>query len=92
MIVLRYVHNTASWFHIFVANRLRLIQLLNNTKQWQYVSKKCNPADVAFRGLIPTKFTLPTYGLKDPNFYSMALSTGLKNLNSTRYTHLTMKK
>ena len=33
MIVLRYIHNTASWFHTFVANRLRLIHSLTNTKQ-----------------------------------------------------------
>ena len=55
MIVLRYIHNTASRFHTFVANRLRLIQSLTNTKQWRYVPTKRNPADVVSRGLMPNK-------------------------------------
>ena len=45
MIVLRYIHNTASRFHLFVANRLRLIQSLTNAKQWRYAltkSKTCH--------------------------------------------------
>ena len=68
MIVLRYIHNTASRFHTFVANRLRLIQSLTNTKQWRYVPTKRNPADVASRGLMPNKVDTADLWFRGPSF------------------------
>ena len=68
MIVLCYIHNTASRFHTFVANRLRLIQSLTNTKQWRYVPTKRNPADVASRGIMPNKVDTADLCFRGPDF------------------------
>ena len=68
MIALCYIHNTASRFYTFVANRLRFIQSLTNTKQWLYVPTKRNPADVASRGLMPNKVDTANLWFRGPNF------------------------
>jgi hypothetical protein len=49
-IVLGYISNEARRFHTFVANRVQTILDHSQPSQWNYVSTKENPADVASRG------------------------------------------
>ncbi|CAC5426192.1 unnamed protein product [Mytilus coruscus] len=51
MTVLRYIKNTTSRFHTFVANRLAVIHEGSNIFDWRYISTKSNPADLASRGV-----------------------------------------
>ena len=51
MSVLRYIKNTTSRFHTFVANRLTTIHEGSSPDQWRYVPTSHNPADIASRGL-----------------------------------------
>jgi hypothetical protein len=51
MAVLRYIRNTVSRFHTFVANRLAVIHDGSVPTQWRYINTKLNPADLASRGL-----------------------------------------
>ncbi|VDI07765.1 Hypothetical predicted protein [Mytilus galloprovincialis] len=51
MTVLRYIKNTTSRFHTFVANRLAVIHEGSNIFDWRYISTKLNPADLASRGV-----------------------------------------
>ena len=52
-VVLGYIANESRRFHVFVANRVQLIQDLTSVDQWKYVETKLNPADDASRGLTP---------------------------------------
>ena len=45
-VVLRYIHNTATRFQTFVANRLELLHTLTAVNQWRYVPPCENPADI----------------------------------------------
>jgi hypothetical protein len=49
-IVLRYIQNESTRFHVFVSNRLSLIHQLTETRQWHFIPGKQNPADLASRG------------------------------------------
>ncbi len=51
MCVLRYINNDVTRYKTFVANRLSVIREGSNVNQWNYVSTKDNPADIASRGL-----------------------------------------
>ncbi|XP_062620585.1 uncharacterized protein LOC134282159 [Saccostrea cucullata] len=51
MSVLRYIKNTKTRFHTFVANRLAIIHAATTINQWHYVTSKLNPADCASRGI-----------------------------------------
>ena len=68
VIVLRYIRNTASRFHTFVANRVHLIQSLTSPDQWRYVPTDCNPADIASRGLMPNKVDTADLWFNGPPF------------------------
>ena len=50
-VVIGYISNTTSRFHVFVANRLQQIHDHTKPQQWQYISSQSNPADAASRGL-----------------------------------------
>ena len=52
-VVLGYIANESRRFHVFVANRVQLIQDSTSVDQWKYVETKLNPADDASRGLSP---------------------------------------
>ena len=52
-VVLAYIANESRRFHVFVANRVQLIQDSTSVNQWKYVETKLNPADDASRGLSP---------------------------------------
>ena len=49
--VLKYVANSHTRFHTFVANRLSQIHDCSSPSRWRYVPSKLNPADDASRGL-----------------------------------------
>ena len=48
-IVLGYIKNESSRFHVFVANRESQIRELTDPSAWQYVSSDGNPADLLTR-------------------------------------------
>ncbi|XP_038074806.1 uncharacterized protein LOC119742710 [Patiria miniata] len=50
-VVLGYIGNDSKRFHVFVANRIRLIRDVSSPSQWRHVDTKDNPADAASRGL-----------------------------------------
>ncbi|KAK7107684.1 hypothetical protein V1264_015565 [Littorina saxatilis] len=50
-VVLGYIYNQTKKFHVFVANRLQMIQDFSQPHQWHHVTTKENPADYASRGL-----------------------------------------
>lgn len=60
--VLKYIRNTHSRFHTFVANRLAIIHDGSKPDQWKYVTTKLNPADDGSRGLQSERW------LKGPDF------------------------
>jgi hypothetical protein len=49
--VLRYIHNEATRFQTFVANRITKIRELSSPSQWRYVDTQSHPADDASRGV-----------------------------------------
>lgn len=46
-VVIGYISNTTSRFHVFVANRLQQTHDHTKPQQWQYISSQSNPADAA---------------------------------------------
>lgn len=52
-VVLGYLSNRSSRFHVFVANRVSLIHSHTDVKQWFYVPGTSNVADLASRGCFP---------------------------------------
>lgn len=50
-VVMGYISNTASHFHVFVENRLQQIHDHTKPQQRQYIKSQSNPADAASRGL-----------------------------------------
>ncbi|XP_070183500.1 uncharacterized protein [Littorina saxatilis] len=50
-VVLGYIYNQTKKFHVFVSNRLQMIQDFSQPHQWHHVTTKENPADYASRGL-----------------------------------------
>ena len=50
MTVINYIRNTKTRFHVFVANRLKIIHDSSSTSQWRYIPGPMNPADEASRG------------------------------------------
>ena len=67
-IVLAYLQNDASRYHIFVANRVQAIHDLTDKSQWQYVSTKENPADLASRGCDAKEFLKTDSWFRGPDF------------------------
>ena len=55
-VALGYIANDSRRFHIFVANRVHLIQEATSPEQWRYVDTKLNPANVASWGLSTREF------------------------------------
>jgi hypothetical protein len=68
MAVIRYIHNTSSRFHTFVANRLTTIHEGSVPDQWHYVPTEYNPADLATRGLSLKNKTATKMWLKGPEY------------------------
>lgn len=66
-VVLAYIKNEATRFHLFVANRVQLIREITDVSQWFYVSTTENPADHASRGLYASDIS-STFWLSGPKF------------------------
>ena len=56
-VVLGYIANESRRFHVFVANRVQLIQDSTSVDQWKYVETKLNPADLSPNALIASKWS-----------------------------------
>ncbi len=48
-VVLGYISNESKRFHVYVANRVQMIQDLSSSSQWRYVNSVENPADEGSR-------------------------------------------
>ncbi|KAI7806542.1 hypothetical protein IRJ41_007791 [Triplophysa rosa] len=66
-VVLAYVKNEATRFHVFVANSVQLIRRITDVSQWYYVNTSKNPADHASRGLYASDILSP-FWLSGPEF------------------------
>lgn len=49
-VVLGYIANVTSRYHVFVANRIQVIRDVSSPEQWNHVRTEHNPADLASRG------------------------------------------
>ena len=67
-VVLSYLNNERKRFHIFVANRVKMICDHTDVEQWRYVPSEINPADHASRGTTGKQFTEAKDWLKGPKF------------------------
>ena len=68
MTVLRYINNSRTRFHTFVANRLVIIHEATKVSQWHYIDTKINPADLASRGTSVSKFRDNQQWFHGPDF------------------------
>jgi transposase InsO family protein len=68
MAVLRFIRNTTSRFHTFVANRISEIQEATTSDQWRYVPSQENPADVVSRGLSANQLLKSKTWTRGPDF------------------------
>ena len=73
-VVLGYIANESRRFYVYVANRVQIIRSLSTPEQWRYVESEHNPADLATRGLTPSKI-METSWLTGPDFLRKAAST-----------------
>ena len=71
-VVLGNIKNSTKKFHMFVANRIQTIQEVTKTDQWNYVSSKNNPADVASRGQSIKNFLQNSEWFNGPAFLYQA--------------------
>ena len=66
-IVLRYIKNETKRFHVYVGNRVSVIQELTKPYQWDHISGQENPADISSRGLTAQQVT-ETRWFQGPEF------------------------
>ena len=67
-VVLGYIRNSSARFSTFVANRIELQHTYTSVDQWQYVPSTLNAADIASRGLSPSKVNGATMWFEGPPF------------------------
>ena len=67
-VVLGYISNDSKRFHVYVANRVQLIQDLSSPSQWRYVNSAENPADEGSRGMTAKQFVERSKWLEGPEF------------------------
>ena len=67
-IVLGYIRNEAKRFKIFVANRVQEIHDTSSSSQWQHISGRENPADLASRGMRADALTKSILWFNGPPF------------------------
>ena len=72
--VLQFINSRSGRFKTFVANRVNKIHLLSKPSQWRHVPTSENPADIAFRGLMPDKFTKANLWFKGPDYLYQDMS------------------
>ncbi|XP_050392950.2 uncharacterized protein LOC126811404 [Patella vulgata] len=73
--VLRYISNDATRFKTFVANRVSVIREATSVDQWNYISSKENPSDVASRGCSVKTLMNDNNWFKGPSFLQDDQST-----------------
>ena len=73
-VVLGYIANESRRFYVYVANRVQIIRSLSTPEQWRYVESERNPADLATRGVTPSKI-METSWLTGADFLRKAEST-----------------
>ena len=66
-VVLGYIKNKTTRFHMYVANRVEQICQRSNPEQWHYIATSENPADHASRGLSVDELSTSNW-LRGPNF------------------------
>ena len=76
--VLRYIRNTTSRFHVFVANRLAVIHDGSDPEQWHHVRSEDNPADYVSRGQVGPNFVNNSQWKDGPRFLWLT-----KNIKTT---------
>ena len=69
-VVLGYIKNESSRFHVFVANRASQIRDLTDPDMWNYVSTDCNPADLLTRTKWVSNKTLDQKWFHGPHWLS----------------------
>ena len=67
-LVLQYLNNEKRRFHVFAANRIKLIHDYTDVKQWKHVESKYNPADHTSRGLTAAQFIACKEWFQGPSF------------------------
>ena len=77
-VVLGYITNESRRFYVYVANRVQLIRSLSAPEQWSYVESELNPADLATRGVSPSRL-VETSWLRGPGFLERLESTPLSS-------------
>ena len=72
-IVLKYIRNEKSRFHVFVGNRVAFIRQHTDPIQWRHISGKENPVDTLSRGCRPEQLDMKTwlYGPKMLDSYKV---------------------
>ena len=66
-IVLAYIQNDAMRFHVFVANKIQVIQNATSRDQWRYIESSKNPADHTSRGFDAKELVTSSW-LRSPEF------------------------
>ncbi|KAK3730882.1 hypothetical protein QZH41_002987 [Actinostola sp. cb2023] len=68
-VVLGYITNESRRFYVYVANRVQFIRNMSSPNQWRYIESdgSRNPADLATRGLHPSKM-MESDWLNGPTF------------------------
>lgn len=67
-VVLSWIKEDSSAFHVFVSNRISRIQTLTSTMNWMYIPTEQNPADILSRGASPLDICKSKLWLLGPNF------------------------
>ncbi|XP_070066934.1 uncharacterized protein [Drosophila virilis] len=67
-VVLAWIHNDASKFNIFVANRFAAIQELTTSMEWHHIPTELNPADIISRGALPSELSRSPLWAHGPSF------------------------
>lgn len=80
-IALSWISNYPSNLKVFVANRVAAIQRNSNALDWQHVSSKNNPADIASRGIKPCELLQNDLWWHGPQY----LKKNRASKNSTNY-------
>ena len=66
-VVLGYICNESTRFHIYVANRVQTIRKISSPDEWRYVESSVNPADLTTHGLHPKDLAVSSW-LSGPEF------------------------
>lgn len=83
-VVLGYIANESRRFHVYVANRVQLIQEVTSVNQWRYIETKLNPAHDSSRGLgaqdfLRSRWTLgPEFLWQDKSQWPAGMQTSIQ--------------